>query len=69
MQSVLRLLGTFWAAIVLVALIIGTMIEPVRVHIEEVNIVNHLLQFFLALIPGLIMVWLSETMGAKTTQH
>jgi hypothetical protein len=68
MQSLLRLLGTFWGALVLVTLILGTMIEPIRHHIEAASIQRHLVEFFIALIPGIAMAWLSETMGAKT-QH
>ena len=68
MQSLLRLIGIFWSAIVLMALILGTMIEPLRHHIEQATIVSHLTEFFLALVPGLALVWLSEQMAPKT-QH
>jgi len=68
MQSLLRLIGTFWGALVLVALILSTMIEPIRHHIENATIFRHLFEFFLVLVPGMFLVWLSERMGAKA-QH
>jgi hypothetical protein len=59
MQKVLTFLGTFWAAIALVALIFGTMLEPVRHHIEEVSITGHLIQWFIVLIPGVVLAFLA----------
>lgn len=69
MRGILRFLGCFWPAIALVALILSTMIEPVRHHIEEVSIIGHLAQWIIVLVPGVVLVWLSEKMGAGQAAH
>lgn len=69
MQRTLQTVAAFWPAVVLVALIFSTMIEPMRTGIEHQEIGPYLLRWAVAIAPSPILYWISLRMGAPAGKH
>ena len=62
MKGFLRVVGCYWYGLVLVSLIWSTSIDSMRERIAGTTIVPYLVVWFIALIPGVIVLYLSEQM-------
>ena len=60
MKGFLRAVGCYWYAFVLVALIWSTSIESMRDRIGGTTILPYLIVWFIALVPGVLVLYLSE---------
>lgn len=61
---VLSIVGVVWPGLVLVTLVSSAAFEPMRHFVSSLTIVKHLLLWFAALIPGIVMVLIAERMRA-----
>ena len=67
MKGFLRIVGIYWTGFVLVSLIWSTSIESVRERIGGTTIGPYLLVWFLALVPGMVVLYFAESM--KSDAH
>lgn len=64
MQGFLRAIGCYWYGLVLVSLIWSTSIEGMRERISGTTLVPYLVAWFIALIPGVVILYLAENRKA-----
>jgi hypothetical protein len=62
MKGFLRVIGCYWYGLVLVSLIWSTSIDSIRERIGSTTLVPYLVVWLIALIPGLVVLYLSEQM-------
>jgi hypothetical protein len=62
MKGFLRVIGCYWYGLVLVSLIWSTSIDSIRERIGSTTLVPYLVVWLIALIPGLVVLYLSERM-------
>ena len=67
MQGFLRAVGCFWSGFVLVCLIWSTSIESMREHISNTNLPIYLAFWFVALVPGIVILYLAEKSAPPRT--
>lgn len=60
MQGFLRVVGCYWYGLVLVSLIWSTSIESMRERISGTTLVPYLIVWLVALIPGIVILYLAE---------
>lgn len=60
MQGFLRVIGCYWYGLVLVSLIWSTSIDSMRERISSTTLVPYLVAWFLALLPGIVILYLAE---------
>jgi len=60
MKSVLRAIGCYWFAAILVALIWSTSIESMRERISGTTLVPYLIVWLIAMVPGVLIIFLAE---------
>jgi hypothetical protein len=60
MQGFLRAIGCYWYGLVLVSLIWSTSIESMRERISGTTLVPYLAVWFIALLPGIVILYLAE---------
>ena len=60
MQGVLRAIGCYWTGFILVSLIWSTSIESMRERISGTSLVPYLVVWFIALTPGIVILYLAE---------
>lgn len=59
---ILSTVGVAWPGAVLVALIASAAFEPMRDFVSSLTILKHLVLWFAALVPGIVMVFVAERM-------
>ena len=59
-RNLLRILGPLWFGFVLVGTIVSAFFAGAREFIASNGIIMHLVYFWLAMIPGLVMVYVAE---------
>jgi hypothetical protein len=62
MQGFLRAVGCYWYGFVLVSLIWSTSIESMRERISGTTLVPYLIVWFIALVPGAVVLYVAENM-------
>jgi hypothetical protein len=62
MKGFLRAIGCYWYGLVLVSLIWSTTIDSIRERIGGTTLIPYLVVWFILLIPGVIVLYLSEQM-------
>ena len=62
MKGFLRVIGCYWYGLVLVSLIWSTTIDSIRERIGSTTLIPYLLVWFVTLVPGVIVLYLSEQM-------
>jgi len=60
MKSVLRAIGCYWFASILVALIWSTSIESMRERISGTTLVPYLIVWLIAMVPGILIIFVAE---------
>ena len=60
MQGFLRVVGCYWYGLILVSLIWSTSIESMRNAISGTTLIPYLIVWFIALVPGLVILYLAE---------
>jgi hypothetical protein len=60
MQGFLRAVGCYWSGFVLVCLIWSTAIPSMRERIGGTTLMPYLLAWFVALIPGIVILYFAE---------
>ncbi len=66
MKGFLRVIGIYWTGLVLVSLIWSTSVESMRDRIGGTTILPYLLVWFVALVPGVVVLYLAENMKSET---
>jgi hypothetical protein len=67
MQGFLRVVGCYWYGLVLVSLIWSTSVESMRERIGGTTIGPYLIVWFLALVPGIVVLYLAE--NSRKSSH
>ena len=58
--GLLGVIGALWMGFVLVALIISAFMDGPRAFLETLGLVQHLLLFWVAMAPGIVLAFLAE---------
>ena len=61
----LHLIGSFWYAAALVALIVGQMLTPVRDFVASLGFWTYIALWLAAMIPGVVALFAAERMRAR----
>lgn len=70
MQRTFQTLAAFWCALALVTLVFSTMVEPMRVYVEQMHgVVPYLIRWFALILPCPIFYFLSLRGSPAPAKH